>query len=331
MTEKKLIAVVGATGSQGGGLVRAILEDPTAEFAVRALTRNPESAKAKALAAAGAEVVAADLDDEASVRAAFEGAHGAFVVTNYWAERTPEQDAAQTRAEMELAQAETAARAAKEAGIAHLIWSTLEDTRPFFAGRDDVPSLDDGRYKVPHFDAKGEADALFTKYGVPTTFLRTTFYFDSLIAGMEPSRNAEGKLVLNMPMADQPLSGIASEDIGRTALGVFKRGADQLGKTVSIAGDHLTGDQYAAALTAALRETLGEEITYQPLTWDEYRALQFPLAVEIANMFQFYAEDSIRFTGDRDLAKVRELNPGLRSLEDWLTKHKHDFKLEPTL
>ena len=331
MTEKKLIAVVGATGSQGGGLVRAILEDPTAEFAVRALTRNPESAKAKALAAAGAEVVAADLDDEASVRAAFEGAHGAFVVTNYWAERTPEQDAAQTRAEMELAQAETAARAAKEAGIAHLIWSTLEDTRPFFAGRDDVPSLDDGRYKVPHFDAKGEADALFTKYGVPTTFLRTTFYFDSLIAGMEPSRNSEGKLVLNMPMADQPLSGIASEDIGRTALGIFKRGADQLEKTVSIAGDHLTGDQYAAALTAALRETLGEEITYQPLTWDEYRALQFPLAVEIANMFQFYAEDSARFTGDRDLAKVRELNPALQSLEEWLTKRKADFKLEPTL
>ena len=331
MTEKKLIAVVGATGSQGGGLVRAILEDPTAEFAVRALTRNPESAKAKALAAAGAEVVAADLDDEASVRAAFDGAHGAFVVTNYWAERTPEQDAAQTRAEMELAQAETAARAAKEAGIAHLIWSTLEDTRPFFAGRDDVPSLDDGRYKVPHFDAKGEADALFPKYGVPTTFLRTTFYFDSLIAGMEPSRNAEGKLVLNMPMADQPLSGIASEDIGRTALGIFKRGADQLGKTVSIAGDHLTGDQYAAALTAALRETLGEEITYQPLTWDEYRALQFPLAVEIANMFQFYAEDSARFTGDRDLAKVRELNPALQSLDEWLAKRKGDFKLEPTL
>jgi uncharacterized protein YbjT (DUF2867 family) len=331
MTEKKLIAVVGATGSQGGGLVRAILEDPTAEFAVRALTRNPDSAKAKALADAGAEVVAADLDDEASMRAAFEGAHGAFVVTNYWAERTPEQDAAQTRAEMELAQAETAARAAKEAGIAHLIWSTLEDTRPFFAGRDDVPSLDDGRYKVPHFDAKGEADALFTKYGVPTTFLRTTFYFDSLIAGMEPARNAEGKLVLNMPMADQPLSGIASEDIGRTALGIFKRGADQLGKTVSIAGDHLTGDQYAAALTAALRDTLGEEITYQPLTWDEYRALQFPLAVEIANMFQFYAEDSARFTGDRNLTKVRELNPALQSLEEWLTKRKSDFKLEPTL
>ncbi|MEV5966592.1 NmrA/HSCARG family protein [Kribbella sp. NPDC051952] len=331
MSDKKLIAVVGATGSQGGGLARAILADTSGEFAVRALTRNPESAKAKELAAAGAEVVKADLDDEASVRAAFGGAYGAFVVTNYWAERTPEQDAKQSRAEMELAQAEVAAQAARDAGLTHVVWSTLEDTRPFFTGRDDVPSLDDGVYKVPHFDAKGEADAIFTRYGVPTTNLRTTFYFDSLIAGMEPSRNAEGKLVLNLPMADQPLSGIASEDIGRTAYGVFKRGTDLVGQTVSIAGDHLTGDQYAAALTAALRDTLGEDITYEPLTWDQYRALQFPLAVEIANMFQFYAEDSARFTADRDLTKVRELNPGLQSLADWLSNHKHDFKLEPTL
>jgi hypothetical protein len=136
---------------------------------------------------------------------------------------------------------------------------------------------------------------------------------------MEPVRNADGKLVLNMPMADQPLSGIASEDIGRTALGIFRRGTDLVGETISIAGDHLTGDQYAAALTTALRDTLGEEITYQPLTWDEYRALQF------------YAEDSTRFTGDRDLTKVRELNPDVQSLKDWLTKHKTDFKLEPTL
>ncbi|WP_272949181.1 NmrA family NAD(P)-binding protein [Kribbella pittospori] len=144
MTEQKLIAVVGATGAQGGGLARAILADPSGEFGVRALTRNPESAKAKELAAAGAEVVAADLDDEASVRAAFEGVYGAFVVTNYWVDRTPEEEAARTRAEMELQQADIAATAAKDAGVAHVIWSTLEDTRPFFSDRDDVPSLTTG-------------------------------------------------------------------------------------------------------------------------------------------------------------------------------------------
>ncbi|MEU4602982.1 NmrA/HSCARG family protein [Kribbella sp. NPDC023972] len=321
MSEKKLIAVVGATGAQGGGLVRAILEDPSRAFAVRALTRNPESTQAKALEAAGAEVVAADLDDEASVRAAFADAYGAFVVTNYWAPRTPEDEAARTAAEVELAQAETAARAAKEAGVQHLIWSTLDDTRPFFDGRDDVPRLDGGRYTVPHFDAKAEADELFTKYGVPTTFLRTTFYFDAFISGMEPFRGEDGTLTISMPMADKPLSGIASDDIGRAALAVFQR-SDLIGATVSIAGDHLTGDQYAAALTDAL----GEKVAYRPLPWDQYRELPFPYAAEFGNMFEYYAGNHEQFTGDRDLDKVRELNPALQSFADWLAKHKDELK-----
>jgi uncharacterized protein YbjT (DUF2867 family) len=315
----KLIAVVGSTGAQGGGLVRAILEDPSGEFAVRALTRDPESAKAKALAAAGAEVVAADLDDEASVRAAFDGAYGAFVVTNYWAPRSPED--ARTPAEMELAHAENAARAARDAGVTHVIWSTLEDTRQFFGDRDDVPSLDGGRYKVPHFDAKGEADEIFAQYGVPTTNLRTAFYFDAFVSGMGPVRAEDGTLTITMPMADRPLSGIASDDIGRTALAVFKR-PDLIGSTISIAGDHLTGDQYAAALT----EALGETVVYRPLPWDQYRALDFPFAVEFANMFQFYAENHEAFTGDRDLAKVRALNPDLQSFATWLTKHTDELK-----
>ncbi|MEV6268991.1 NmrA/HSCARG family protein [Kribbella sp. NPDC051936] len=317
----KLIAVVGATGAQGGALARAILADPSGEFAVRALTRNPDSGAAQDLAAAGAEVVAADLDDEASIRAAFDGAYGAFVVTNYWAPLTPEEEAVRTRAEMELAQAETAARAARDAGVQHLVWSTLEDTRLFFAGRDDVPSLDDGRYKVPHFDAKGEADELFTKYGVPTTFLRTTFYFDAFTTTMPPTRNADGVLTITFPMGDQRLSGVASDDIGRSALAVFKH-PDLVGETVSVAGDHLTGDEYAAALTDAI----GEQVVYHAPTVEEYRTYPFPMAVEMANMFQFYAENHDEFTGDRNLAKVRELNPELQSFATWVTKHRDELK-----
>jgi uncharacterized protein YbjT (DUF2867 family) len=322
MTDKKLIAVVGATGSQGGGLVQAILADPEQRFAVRALTRNAQSEKSRALVAAGAEVVEADLDDEASLRKAFDGAHGAFVVTNYWVERTPAEEAARTRAEMELEQADNAARALKDAGVEHVIWSTLEDTREHFGETDRVPSLDDGKYKVPHFDAKGEANELFTKYGVPTTFLQTTFYFEAIKQGMGPVRGEDGKLVLTLPMADQPLSGIAAEDIGKTALGIFKRGDEFIGKTVSIAGDHLTGDEYAAALS----NLLGEPVEYQPHTWDDFRGFAFPLAVEIANMFQYYAEDSARFTGDRDLTLVRDLNPDLQSFTDWLKIHETEVK-----
>jgi uncharacterized protein YbjT (DUF2867 family) len=317
----KLIAVVGATGAQGGALARAILADPSGEFAVRALTRNPDSGAAKDLAAAGAEVVAADLDDEASIRAAFDGAYGAFVVTNYWAPLTPEEEVVRTRAEMELAQAETAARAARDAGVQHLVWSTLEDTRLFFAGRDDVPSLDDGRYKVPHFDAKGEADELFTKYGVPTTFLRTTFYFDAFTTTMPPTRNADGVLTITFPMGDQRLSGVASDDIGRSALAVFKH-PDLIGDTVSIAGDHLTGDEYAAALTDAI----GEQVVYHAPTLEEYRTYPFPMAVEMANMFQFYKENHDEFTGDRNLDKVRELNPELQSFATWVNNHRDELK-----
>ena len=320
MTEKKIIAVVGATGSQGGGLVQAILADPDHEFAVRALTRNAQSGKARELAAAGAEVVEADLDDEASLVRAFDGVHGAFVVTNYWADRTPEEEARRTRAEMELQQVEAAVWAAKAAAVAHVIWSTLEDTRSHFGDDERVPTVDE-LYKVPHFDAKGEADELFTKYGVPTTFLRTSFFFEGFAGGLAPVRDASGKLVLTLPIADQPMSGIAVEDIGKTALGIFKRGQALIGKTVSIAGDHLTGEEYAAALSDAL----GEPVVYQPNSWDDFRALPFPSAVEMANMFQYYAEDSKRFTGERDLATVRTLNPQLQSFRDWLARHKNEI------
>jgi uncharacterized protein YbjT (DUF2867 family) len=321
MTNEKLIAVVGATGSQGGGLVRAILDDPNREFRVRALTRSATSGKARALADAGAEVVEADLDDGPSMRRAFEGADGAFVVTNYWAERTPEEEATRTRAAMELAQADTAALAAKQAGVGHVVWSTLEDTREFFGSDQSVPDVD-GAYKVPHFDAKAEADAMFREYDVPTTFLRTTLFFEGFAGGLGPVRGDDGTLVLTLPMADQVMSAIAVRDIGRTALGVFRRGQELVGATVGVAGDHLTGEQYATALCDAL----GEEVLYRPLGWDEFRAQGFPGAVEMGNMFQYYAQNSARFVGDRDLSAVRALNPGLLSFRDWLALPDNDIR-----
>jgi uncharacterized protein YbjT (DUF2867 family) len=322
VTEQKLIAVVGATGSQGGGLVRAILGDPDREFRARAITRSPRSGKARELADAGAEVTEADLDDGPSIREAFEGADAAFVVTNYWAERTPEEEAQRTRAAMELAQAGAAALAAKQAGVGHVIWSTLEDTREFFGSDDSVPTVDE-RYKVPHFDAKAEADALFRGYDVPTTFLRTTLFYEGFAGATGPSRGDDGGLVLTLPLADQKLSSIAVGDIGRTALGIFKHGDDFIGRTVGIAGDHLTGEQYAAALGDAI----GEPVAYRPASWDDFRAQGFPGAVEMGNMFQYYAQNSSRFVADRDLALVRRLNPALQSFRDWLTVHGKEIQV----
>src|SRR4051794_21351822 len=139
MTTRKRITVFGATGAQGGGLARAILDDPDGGFSVRAVTRNVDSDKARALAAAGAEVVAADLDDLASVTRAMQGAHGAYCLTNFWEHFSPEK---------ELSQARHLAQAAKTAGVQHVIWSTLEDTRrqvPLDDAR--MPTLM-GHYKV---------------------------------------------------------------------------------------------------------------------------------------------------------------------------------------
>ncbi|WP_432936214.1 NmrA/HSCARG family protein [Kribbella sp. CA-253562] len=317
----KIIAVVGATGIQGGGLVEAILADPDRGFAVRALTRDPRSARAEELAARGAEVVAADLDDQDSLRKAFDGVYGAFVVTNYFAERSPAEAAARPAADMELEQAGNAARAARDAGVQHVIWSTLEDTRQHFGDTDRVPSLDDGRYKVPHFDAKSEADDLFRAAGVPTTFLRTTFYYENLTDALAPVRDADGQLVLTLPMGDSPINAIAVEDIGRTALGIFRRGREYVGKVIAIAGEHLTGEQ----IVAAMSEALGEPVRYEPHGWDEFRALGFPGAVEFGNMFQYYAENAEQFTSDRDLDVVRELNPQLQSFREWLKVHHTDL------
>ncbi|MFD5752511.1 NmrA/HSCARG family protein [Streptomyces sp. NPDC127033] len=311
MTEKKIIVVVGATGAQGGGLARAILADPDGGFALRALTRNASSDKARELAARGAEVVEADISDEAGLTKAFEGAYGAFLVTNFWDHGSPQK---------EKEDAATMAQAARSAGLRHVIWSTLDDTRDHIPlGDDRMPTLM-GTYKVPHFDAKAEADQVFTEAGVPTTFLRTTFYWDNFLGPMRPQRDQDGRLTLPLAMGDSKLAGIAVEDIGRTAYGIFGRGAEFIGRTVSIAGEHLTGADLAAALTRAL----GEEVTYVPVPFEALRAQEWPGAEESANMFQYYAEVP-EFIAVRDLDFVRGLNPALQTFDQWLEEHKDAF------
>src|SRR5678815_2947544 len=165
MADKKIIAVIGSTGTQGGGLVRAILADPNGGFAVRAITRDPNKDSAKALAAKGAEVVSANLDEVESLKKAFAGAHGVYAVTNFWEHFS---------AEKEKAQAKNVAEAAKAAGVQHVVWSTLEDTRQFMSADDKRMPMLQEKYRVPHFDAKAEANAFFQ--GVPSTMLVTCFY-----------------------------------------------------------------------------------------------------------------------------------------------------------
>ena len=308
-TPKKTLAVLGATGAQGGGLVRAILADPAGGFAARAITRNAASPAARELERLGAAVVAADVADEKSVERAFAGAHGVYAVTFFWAHMQPER---------EIDEARKIAAAAKAAQVKHLVWSTLEDTRRWVPLADDrMPTLM-GRYKVPHFDAKGEADRAFTEAGVPTTFLLTSFYWDNLIHfGMGPKKGPDGVLGFTLPMGRAKLPGIASEDIGRCAYGIFKRGGEFIGKTVGIAGEHLSGAEMAAALSRAI----GREVRHDDVSPAAYRSFGFPGADDLGNMFQFKRDFEQSFRAARDPAFARSLNPALQTFDAWLAKN----------
>lgn len=306
MPDKKILAVIGATGAQGGGLARAILADADGPFALRAITRNPDGEKAQALAAQGAEVVAGDADDPASLDPAFAGAHGVFCVTNFWEHFSPER---------ELAQASAMARASKRAGVEHVVWSTLEDTRNWI-GLDDtrLPTLQ-GTYKVPHFDAKGEADAIFAAEAAPTSYVLAAYYWENLVYfGMGPRVGPDGNLVLALPLGGVALPGIAAEDIGRCAYGIFQRGPGTAGERFGVAGEILTGDGMAGALA----RHLGRPVSFVDVPFDDYRALGFPGADDLGNMFQFQAIRGDDFLRARSPEVARALNPQLQSFDAWL-------------
>lgn len=309
MSNKKIIAVVGATGAQGGGLVKSILADSDGPFAARALTRNPNSDAAKALAQQGVEIVQADLDDADSLTKAFAGCHGVFALTNFWEHFS---------AEKEKEQARNLANAAKAAGVQHVIWSTLEDTRKKLPISDDRMPILQEKYNVPHFDAKGEAEQYFVEAGVPTTFLTTSFYWENFIFfGAGPQRGEDGVLRLTMPMGDAKLPAIAVEDIGKSAYGVFKAGSRYIGQTVGIAGGHLTGVDMAASLSKAL----GEKVIYNDVPADVFRSFPFDGADEMGNMYQYKRDFNESYVAARPLSEAKALNPELLSFDAWLAQN----------
>ena len=316
MSQKKIIVIFGATGAQGGGLARAILNDANSEFAVRAVTRDPNSDKAKELAAMGAEVVAGDVDDMESMKRVLTGAYGAYFVTFFWAHFSPEK---------EMAEAKNMAAAAKDAGLKHVIWSTLEDVRKYVPLNDNsMPTLH-GKYKVPHFDGKGESDQYFIDAELPVTFMLASYYWDNLIYfGMGPKRGADGKLAITFPMGDKKMAGIAAGDIGKCAYGIFKKGDELIGKRIGIAGGQLT----CAAMAEALSKALGEEVSYNEITPEQYRGFGFPGADDLGNMFQFYRDFDEVCNSIRDVKFSKELNPELQSFEMWLAENAKRIPLD---
>lgn len=315
MGTKRIIAVVGATGTQGGSVARAILGDRAGDFALRVLTRKPSGDRAQALARLGAEVVHADADDLDSLKRAFTGAYGAYCMTDFWGHGDPDREHTQGMA---------IAEAAHCAGVQHAIWSTLEDTRRFVPLSDSrMPTLR-GKYKVPHFDAKGETDEAFQRLGVPTTFFLTSFYWENFLnfPGMGLRQEANGDLILAMPLADKKLPGIGVDDIGLCALGIFKQTCGA-GQRIGVAGGHLTGEQMAASLTKAL----GRRVLYLDVDPAAYRTWDFPGAAELSNMLQFKRDFEDAFCGARSLDRSKQLNPALQSFDEWLARHAGEFRV----
>jgi uncharacterized protein YbjT (DUF2867 family) len=321
MSDKKVIAVLGATGAQGSGLVRAILNDKNSEFKVRALTRNINSDKAKALAKLGVELMSADVDNYESLKNAFAGAYGVYAVTFFWEHFSGDK---------EIAQAKSIARAAKEQNVQHLIWSSLEDTRKWIPVTDNrMPTLQ-SKFKVPHYDAKGESNKFFTEAGIPTTILNTSFYWENFIYfGLGPKKGEDGKLKFILPMGNKKLPGISSEDIGKCAYAIFKKGKEFIGKTIGIAGGHLTGQEMANGFS----KILGQEVNYISPSFNDYRSFGFSGADEMGNMFQFKHDFEEYYCGARNLEFTKSLNPELKNFDTWLRENKEKIllqELQPT-
>jgi lactate dehydrogenase-like 2-hydroxyacid dehydrogenase len=248
------------------------------------------------------------------MKKALKGAYGAYFVTFYWSHLS---------AEREYEEAHEMAKAAKDAGLEHVIWSTLEDTRKYIPLEDDrMPTLQ-VKYKNPHFDAKGAANHFFIDLKVPVTFLMASFYWDNLITS-GPKKGPDGKLYLTLPLDDKKMAGIASEDIGKCAYGIFKKGKELIGKTIGVSGEQLTGKEMAKALSKAL----GKEVLFNNVTPDAFRSFGFPGAEELGNMFQFYRDFDKECNSARDVNFSRELNPELKSFQQWLSENAKRIPVE---
>jgi uncharacterized protein YbjT (DUF2867 family) len=252
------------------------------------------------------DVVAGDADDAASLAAAFAGADAVFAVTNFWEHGS---------ADREGRQAAAIAEAVGKAGVGHVVWSTLEDTRRWISLSDErLPNLQ-GDYKVPHFDAKGAADRLFEKSGVPTTFLQAAFYWDNFIHfGMGPRAGADGQLTLALPLGGAKLPGVAAADVGKVAHGIFKRGVATAGQCVPASGEILSGEEYAAKFARAL----GRPVAFANIPFATYRGLGFPGADDLGNMFEFQAILGEEFLARRDPSTSRAYAPAILDFDGWV-------------
>jgi uncharacterized protein YbjT (DUF2867 family) len=279
-TSRRPIAVVGATGLQGGATARALLG---ANAPVRALARRTDSAATRALTELGADLVAADLDDPEGLRAAFTGVDGVFAMT------TPGPD---HRTDLEVTHGHAIADAAAAAGVPHVVYSSVGGAERHTG--------------IPHFDSKRDVEEYLVARGLSTTFVRPVFFIDNFAQFTTPTME-DGTLTVRLPLPPGiPLQMITVEDIGAVAAAAALDPDRVPGGSIEIAGDELTGEQIAEAY----QHRYDVPARYEPLPID-----MLGDDADQRAMFEWFAHLP---AFQADLAATRALAPQTKTLEQWL-------------
>ncbi|XP_004577778.2 nmrA-like family domain-containing protein 1 [Ochotona princeps] len=297
MASKKVIAVFGATGAQGGSVARALLD--AKHFAVRALTRDVTKPSALALKDLGAEVMKCDLDNKVSLVTALKGVYGAFLVTNFWEHLSQEK---------EVRQGKLVADLSKHLGLKHVVFSGLEN----------VKKLTGCQLAVPHFDGKGEVEEYFWSIGVPMTSVRVGAYYENFSNWWKPVKASDGDYyTLELPMGDVPIDSISVADAGVVISNIFNSPEEFIGKAVGLSAEALTMQQYADILS----KSLGKDIRDAKMTPEAYEKLNFRGAKELADMCRFFQKKP-----DRDIKLTHQLYPKIRSFQQFVSENLEAFK-----
>lgn len=296
---KKTVLVTGATGQQGGSVARHLLR--SGQYNVRGMTRNINSEKAKALRAGGAEMVAGDLNDPASLKAAMAGCDAVFAVTNWW----ELFDSAK-----EIEQGRNLVDAAVESRIPRFLFSTLPSAK----------TISGGKVEVPHLDSKIEIEQYARSRGLKGVYFNVAFYFENFVNFQMLQSHPDGTLSFGFPQGDTPLAGVGVEDLGGVVRAVLERFDEFSGKVVGVVGEDAPCSRYAEVMT----RVLGRKTTYQNIPREVYAKFPFPGAEELANMFEFNRLYIPNRKADVELC--RKLYPAMHDFGSWLQANAGMFQ-----
>jgi len=294
MSDKKVVFVAGATGSQGGSVVDALLKH--GGWKIRILTRNADAAKAKELAKKGVEIVQGDYTDEKAMKEGLKGAYGFFAMTNFWDPATMGKEAEIGKKMVDFA---------KEAGVKHFIWSTLVN----------VHKGSKGKYHVPHFTDKALVEEYaHTKGFQYTTGVAPAFYFQNFGNFFPPKKDDKGTFVFTLPSReDAYITACDVSDTGEAVATALNHPSEWNGKLIPVAGSHMHPQDYFSTIS----KVTGVPTKFVSVSTDAFAKYPFPGAQEMADMFGWFNEFTY-YGPDVDLSLAKKANPHVKSFEEWL-------------